>query len=537
MKICLTFVKISFLLFLVGLLVGCGGSGSGARITSKITIAWPTISREVSAPSYANSAQISISVASGPTGSTWFVDRPSGDAGQTVAYSSADKMNSGPAILQVRFFSGTAGNGLEVADAAVSVIVDDHGNLLNSSGGALGTISYGTTMSGFFIDRDHVGVDESKPVIVSGSFNGFIMAIPQSLATMEIVSNPEKASVSKNVITGLEEGTFEIKITVEGFQATVPMRTTPKLAVYNRAAFPATMIAYDTLHHKFWGTFGSGSIHSNSIVDIDPVSGVEGNPILVGGTPNWIAVSSDGSTAYVALNGASAIRKVNLNSRTAGQTIPISLQGSDVGVTSIDVNPSNPNEFAFCGFESGSSGFQGPVVIRDGVQVGGYPGLYTAYLAKYSSPTTITGVQLGISSGTLFNYSVGANSVDLLASHDTNDFQFGQLCLAGTKALVGKVIFDPSSLNVLGQLTYGPEIPNCITSDSDGNFAWGTMVGSISSDPIHIRQFDMTSYNVLASNDIEFPQGEGPTQVVRFGNSKLAILTNKAIYILTAPGL
>lgn len=61
----------------------------------------------------------------------------------------------------------------------------------------------------------------------------------------------------------------------------------------------------------------------NSIVSIDPVTGAVGPPLLVGSSPRALAVSSDGQHLYVGLDGATAVRQVDLASHTAGPLYPL----------------------------------------------------------------------------------------------------------------------------------------------------------------------------------------------------------------------
>lgn len=56
----------------------------------------------------------------------------------------------------------------------------------------------------------------------------------------------------------------------------------------------------------------------NSVVPIDPVTGTIGSPIFVGSEPADLAVTEDGQYLYAALRGASAVRRVDLASGTAG---------------------------------------------------------------------------------------------------------------------------------------------------------------------------------------------------------------------------
>jgi hypothetical protein len=62
----------------------------------------------------------------------------------------------------------------------------------------------------------------------------------------------------------------------------------------------------------------AGAPYGNSIVSIDPATGVLGTPIYVGSEPDKLAITSDGKYLWVGLDGAAAVRQVDLTANTAG---------------------------------------------------------------------------------------------------------------------------------------------------------------------------------------------------------------------------
>ena len=62
----------------------------------------------------------------------------------------------------------------------------------------------------------------------------------------------------------------------------------------------------------------AGAPYANSIVALDPVTGAMGTPIFVGSEPNRLALTSDGRYLWVGLDGAHAVRKVDLVAGSAG---------------------------------------------------------------------------------------------------------------------------------------------------------------------------------------------------------------------------
>jgi sugar lactone lactonase YvrE len=73
----------------------------------------------------------------------------------------------------------------------------------------------------------------------------------------------------------------------------------------------------------------AGAPYGNSVVSVDPATGALGTPVYVGSEPNKLAISSDGATLWVGLDAASAIRKVDLVTGTAGMQFSL---GDNAGV-------------------------------------------------------------------------------------------------------------------------------------------------------------------------------------------------------------
>jgi len=77
-------------------------------------------------------------------------------------------------------------------------------------------------------------------------------------------------------------------------------------------------LIYDSTRGLLWASVPSsaGPSIGNSIVSINPNTGVLGPALWVGSEPNKLSISSDGSTLWVAFSGSPSVRKVNLNTMT-----------------------------------------------------------------------------------------------------------------------------------------------------------------------------------------------------------------------------
>ncbi|RYG26525.1 hypothetical protein EON82_02915 [bacterium] len=143
---------------------------------------------------------------------------------------------------------------------------------------------------------------------------------------------------------------------------------------------------------KVWASLPDGN---GSVVDIDPTTGATGSPIEVGVNPGVLAVSADGSTMFVGLDGTSALRKVDLRTRTAGGTFPLrTASGSDLLASVIRFQPGSNTTIGvstnvappFIGEATG------PLIYDDGVPRPNALGLYTGRDFVWTSPSRIVTV-------------------------------------------------------------------------------------------------------------------------------------------------
>ncbi len=194
------------------------------------------------------------------------------------------------------------------------------------------------------------------------------------------------------------------------------------------------------------------TVAGNSIVSFDPATGALGKPLFVGSEPGVMAVSDDGTTLWVALNGTSAIRKVDLVNAIAGTQYSVSALNTYSGttLTAILVLPGTTDSVAVS--NGNLLGIYDAGVLR-GATVNGnsvyalqadksrnelYAGGYSLQAYTYDS----TGLTLKSSGNTSYNSVASSN--------------FDELQLAGGRMYTdfGKV-YDPESSSLLGSLLQG----------------------------------------------------------------------------------
>jgi hypothetical protein len=135
-------------------------------------------------------------------------------------------------------------------------------------------------------------------------------------------------------------------------------------------ALPTRDLVYDRFRRRVYASVPStGGRLGNSITAIDPLTGEIGPPIFVGSEPGRLALSADGRYLYVALDGAAAVRRVDLAAQTAD--LQFSLGGDDFGpyyVGDMEVSPDDPQAVAISLFNKGlGPGHAGVAVYDNGV--------------------------------------------------------------------------------------------------------------------------------------------------------------------------
>lgn len=149
--------------------------------------------------------------------------------------------------------------------------------------------------------------------------------------------------------------------------------TTGTLPFNTYLALPVNDIVYNSVDNLLYASVPSsaGTTYGNSVVAVDLNTGVIGAPIWVGSEPNKLALSSDGLYLWVGLDGAGAVRKVDLTTKTAGMQFGL---GGGTGIynspnvaASIAVMPGTSDTVAVASSNYGTWWDGGTVIYDAGV--------------------------------------------------------------------------------------------------------------------------------------------------------------------------
>ena len=169
---------------------GCGGSkGSSSNptvvVSPRVTIAWPTRTRDFAAPASALGAWIVLERGmSDGNDYTFYVNRPTDPAASTQTYIGPSTARSGTYVLRIYFQALADTISEPVAVSSATVRVDNDGSIRNADGSALGNVGFTSNIRSAFVIPDQIidsGDTKSLAVNVISTSGGLLAVSPDSI--------------------------------------------------------------------------------------------------------------------------------------------------------------------------------------------------------------------------------------------------------------------------------------------------------------------------------------------------------------------
>lgn len=323
-------------------------------------------------------------------------------------------------------------------------------------------------------------------------------------------------------------------------------QTSPSVAFSTYLSLPVNDLAWNAVDGLIYATVASsaGNPYGNSLAGIDPTTGVVKKSVFVGSEPDRLVLSTDGTQAFVGLDGAAAVRQVDLTTLTAGVQFGL---GGGPGVynapytaSSLAAVPGQPNSVAVYATN-------GVVTIFDSgiARAKTSTGLNTYFTSNYG------GLSFGSSASTLYVSSEAIGSyVYALTVDSTGITAAKQLSTSGAGRTVqydnGRLYFpngtvaDASTGNSLGQFSVPGSSPasnanGLIVSESALNRAW-MLEGSYSSSNTVVA-YDETTFSPISS--LPFTSNNSVSSynygLIRWGQNGLAFHIGTQLYIIQGP--
>ena len=319
-------------------------------------------------------------------------------------------------------------------------------------------------------------------------------------------------------------------------------QSAPSTAPAPMALAPAVLslktndLAFDPTRQLLYASVPSTvAQYGNTIVTIDPQAAKITASIAVGSEPGPLAISGDGHYLYVGLNGANAVRPVDLTTGTAGQVFSV---GSSPA-SQLLVLAGQPTAVAV------SVG--GALTIYDN-------GVARSQVTGYAS--TINAITAGSSASVLYGYdntdtgfdlstiAVGSTGVTATGSYGCLISGFGVTIRADGSRVYGdsgQVVDVSGSTPVMAgtfalQSSWGSVVAPAASSNGCVFFAEANPQGS--GGDVLVEAFDAGAYTRLFSIDVQGSQGT-PASIAYLGapTGGLAFRTDQGQVVLIANAL
>ena len=336
---------------------------------------------------------------------------------------------------------------------------------------------------------------------------------------------------------------FTVTTPAPGGGTSVPVLFTAYIGVPNNS------MVYNPANGLFYVSVPSsaGPPYGNSVVSVDPETGALGTPIAVGSEPDQLAISSDGTILWVGLDGASAVREVNLTTGTAG------LQFSMGGNGGVYQNPPKPLALAALPGSPNSVvvatqtpfTYQGTVAIFDSGVLRGTATNSTVNGIFYALLTNGTKSEIYAGGGGYQTYNYTASGLTALAtspsgftyaSYGTNEMQIA----GGTLYTDYGQAFDAESGDLLGTFYVSGLTPAQGPAFADTTlgllFILDNSVTSVYGSYNQIQTFNLSDYT-SSGNAIpisvptsSLPGSSSPSHLTRWGTNGLAFRTDQGVF-------
>ena len=314
------------------------------------------------------------------------------------------------------------------------------------------------------------------------------------------------------------------------------------VSIYQSMNVPAADVLYEPFTRKLYATIPSSAtnIAANSLVQIDPLSGTVGTPMVLGNGPNVMTETGDGKFLYIGFSGNNTLGQFNLLNQSITGSYPLSVPGQGSQAASgLAVQPGSDTTLAINFNYSGAgifdiSGNTGAFRPNSG---GGEGVVFGDATHLYSESSNTADEYLN-------RYTVDANGLTLVDSTGLSglggtafEFALGQdgLVYGDNGGIVNPATTPPSQVALLpitpGASGYGLS-GDAVMPDSAQHKTFLVGENSAGSFTAYLERFDTTNYTYEANVELPIPSGSGEEgyQILRWGQDGLAVRAYDPIY-------
>jgi len=339
-------------------------------------------------------------------------------------------------------------------------------------------------------------------------------------------------------------GSVTVKTPAPGGGSSASVTFTGYIAIANNAMVynPTNGLLYLSVPSS------AGPPYGNSVVPVDPVTGELGTPIFVGSEPDKLALTSDGKYLWVSLDGAYAVRKVDLTAKTAGlQFTLMNSAGASFSALALAALPGASDSVVVSLEDSGYGSY---VNIYDIGIPRANAGTSTAYESYgYGILADASRHEIYVAGPDAYTtYSYDGNGLTPKASNTSNNYDSypwdGIQIVGGVLYADSGNAFDAESGKVLGTF-YSSGTLTALGSTAVDATLGKTFILEGSPDvhggeiPDQIQVFNTADYSLASKAPIPFFEpvsagttGPPPSALVRWGSNGLAFRTGYGVFSL-----
>jgi hypothetical protein len=530
-------------IFTLAVSIGCAGGGgetiipSDGRLLPKVTLVWPPLSRNFTAPNFALSAKIVVTPVATPNKSvTWTLDRPDTSDESFVNSKGPELPAVGEVTVTVEFNNKKNAAGIIVATAGIAGSIKTDGTIMLPDGSPLGRIGFTSKIQSLRLGlpgRMYVG--ESFPLLVySGDPASEINAIATENVFFKAQLGAENVTIADQKVTAVNDGFCEIEAssgTIRGTGVVQIYRERSSYRVIGRNIVSADTNPADGKLYVILNS--SHPTNPNSFAEIDVATGNVRNAVALASEPNLLKFSADGSKAWITFPFDKSLQAVSMSNLSLGPvfkiTDPYFDRYSYLIIYRLIVNPLNSNEVMLSlGYSiPGTTGYK-QFVFRDGVRVPfETPGTFARQnSAAYTNDNRLLTLQYDrVGTSDVFepilrSYSITENGfIPLSTSPWRTDGVYDFIPSIGNAFLSSGSIVSVASLTKVGTL------PTFATMCYDGvnKKIW------LSRSPGAIVCLDSESDKRISSTDFDFYYGT--QKMIRYGEKALVLSDGSQLYV------
>ncbi|HEU0014509.1 MAG TPA: IPT/TIG domain-containing protein [Longimicrobium sp.] len=284
---------------------------------------------------------------------------------------------------------------------------------------------------------------------------------------------------------------------------------------------PAGDVVYDPHSGRLYASIrASADAHANSVVAIDPLTGAVVDEVGVGSNPGRLALSDDGSTLWVAMEGTGEVRRLSLPGLSLGTAFSVDPDR----VEDMRVMPGHPGTLAVARRNTCCSpAHEGVVIFDDGVPrpvaTPGHTGSNT--IAFGGTGAVLYGYDTGTSSAALYTMRVDAGGVSIVRA--TGGFNLGYwLQYAAGRLYARASVVDAGRLVSVGSFAGGYGSSVAVDAALGRAFLVDMWDNAL-------EVFDLNTFQLLGSESLGGMTGG---HLVRWGTDGLALSDGSQIHIL-----